>query len=85
MTPPDFSRPVHLHLSLAHALLAWETLSDTFSALRLYDDLSEAERRAIWKLTDEIEKLLTANNICALPQEEWQNLVKSAERHFMRT
>ena len=49
MTPPDFSREIQLKLSLAHALLAWETLSGKFSALRLYDELSEAERRAIWK------------------------------------
>ena len=83
MTPPDFSREIQLKLSLAHALLAWETLSGKFSALHLYDELSEAERRAIWKLADALESLLVGNGILALPPDEWQKLLEDAGRQFM--
>lgn len=84
MKNEDLSIVVSVQIPLGHILLAWETLSEKFSALRSNDDLTEEERIAIWGLADLLENALVDNGLGSKPQAEWEALI-SRSKEFIKT
>lgn len=81
---PDHSmqRTVNIELSLGHALMLCQTLSDRLSALREYETWTEEERRAVWALHDTLDRALARLGYDVMPSEEWDSLLAQAQKHM---
>lgn len=77
----DLTKKIPLNISLGHLLLVWEVLSNKISCDPINKHFSEIERRAIWALEDLCESLLIENECGAMPQEDWEALIKRAGVH----
>ncbi len=84
MEAEDFSKETSIKITLGHLLLVWEVMSDKFSDLQSYGNLSDEEKRAIWGLADLLENSLAENGITEKPQAEWAALINRA-KEFMKT
>lgn len=77
----DIASPVNISLALAHALCAWETLSCHFANLNDNPNLSDNDKKAIWGLTDLLEKTLIDHGING-NLDNYQTLVKQSQLHL---
>lgn len=84
MNKIDFAKSTKISISLGHALLAWQTLSENFGDLNRFDELDLPEKKAIWGLTDLLETILAENNIEGSPEKDWLALIEQA-KDYMKT
>lgn len=78
MNTDDFCKQVTLKITVGHLLLAWQVMTDKFSSLQSFDTLSEDERRAIWGLSDLLERALIDVGVSEYSQAGWEALVREA-------
>lgn len=79
----DLSQEVSMEITIGHLFLAWQVMSEKFSALRSNDDLLEEERWAIWGLADLLEWTLVENGVGGMTHDEWDALCEKA-REFAK-
>lgn len=80
----DIASCVNMPITLAHALCAWETLSSHFGNLHNNPNLTDNDKKAIWGLTDLIEKTLIDNGING-NLDNYQTLIKQAKLYLQNT
>lgn len=77
----NFERKVHVPITLGHAFFVWETLNTHFGRLDSLN-LTDNEKKAIWGLTDLLEKMLIQNGIREYDYNRYKSLLKKAEQHL---
>lgn len=82
MSDIDFEKTVSVDITLGHALLAWQTLSENFSDLNRFEKLDLQEKKSIWGLIDLLENSLNDNQVDGRPQDEWLTLIDDAKNHM---
>lgn len=78
----NFQQSITIEMTLGHALLAWQSLSENFSDLNRFENLDLPTKKSIWTLTDLLESALINNHITGKPENEWLALIEKAKDYM---